>query len=84
MVTKIKSLLGLRGSWRWACSMMDKGHVVYQRHGKAFAKYCLDLSHGKKLQITFAPNPYSADTRWKPAEVHLSDFTRCDWTIWSK
>ena len=69
-------LLGLRGSWKWACRQLMKGHVVYPLRATGAVQYALDDEHQKRLLWRFGNND-----EWQNANFFLRDQLRTDWVV---
>jgi protein involved in temperature-dependent protein secretion len=71
-------LLGLKGSWKWACKQMDKGAIV--RPSNATGSVCYKLDHEGQRRIVWAFNRHPIrGTKWENANIFLSDFESTDW-----
>jgi len=81
---------GLKGSWRWACRQMDKGHMVYRAsdycgepgNAREPVKYRLDGENQRRIQWMFLLR-LSNDYEWENANIFLSDFECTDWAVWA-
>ena len=70
---------GLKGSWKWACRQMDKGHIIKQKSATGSVKYKLDHESQRRIVWSFYP---PKDNRWENANIFLSDFEATDWVLW--
>ena len=74
--------LGLKGSWRWACRQMDKGHVVYRTSNTGTVKHRLDLEGQRRITYTFKRKVSESGKYWEPAIIFLSKFESTDWAVY--
>ena len=84
MLKRIKRFLGLRGSWKWACKMMDRGHTVFRTTDTGSAVYKLDSEGQRRIVWTYSVESDGGGyTRfeWKNANIFLSDFECVDWSV---
>ena len=72
-------LLGLRGSWTWACRQMDRGAIVRPRSATGSVRYKLDSEEQRRLLWTF--NRYPARYDWEDAKFFLSRQESTDWEV---
>ncbi len=79
MKTRFIRFFGLKGSWKWACRQMDKGHVIYCTTDSGSAKYKLDSEDQRRIQWAFTRSLIEAE--WKSANIFLSDFECTSWTV---
>ena len=83
MINKFKKFFGLNGSWKWACRMMDKGHIVRRSTDTGAAHYKLDHEGQRRIVWCFSRTPESVLWNdWKNANIFLTDFECTDWEIY--
>lgn len=73
-------VLGLEGSWRWACKQMKKGEIVKPKGIPGSVKYRISKDNQNRIQWAFTNDKECKD--WSNAFVHLSDFDSVSWEIW--
>jgi len=78
---KIKTFLGLKGSWGWACRQMDKGLMVYRTTDTGAAKYRTDGEGQRRIQWEHTCN-LETHNNWTNAYIFLSDFECTEWAVW--
>lgn len=76
----VTRFLGLRGSWKWACRQLDKGHTVRRSTDTGACKYRLDPEGQRRIEWAFSRKP-DRDSDWESACVFLADFESVDWEI---
>jgi len=82
MIRYLKGTLGLKGSWKWACKMMDKGHIVRRSTDTGAAHYKLDHEDQRRIVWCFSWTPHLILwSDWDNANIFLSDFECTDWEI---
>ena len=81
MIKSVVRILGLKGSWKWACRQMDKGFIVHRTTDTGSAKYRLDPENQRRIVWAFTVDP-SASHNWKTANIFLDDFETVCWAIW--
>jgi hypothetical protein len=77
-------LLGLKGSWKWACRQLEKGHVIYRATDTGYCKYKLDNEDQRRIQWCFLDffECGKSQAGWEDAKIFLSDFECTCWEIW--
>jgi len=68
---------GLKGSWKWACKQMQKGHWIKPANASGNVKYKLDHECQQRVVWTFKNKPTAFD--WQSASLFLSDFNSVNW-----
>ncbi len=79
MVRLLIRLLGLKGSWKWACEQMEKGYMVRRKTDTGTCKYRLDREHQRRIEYTWALDPQPGD--WVSAYIFFYDFEYTEWEI---
>lgn len=84
-------VLGLRGSWRWACRQMQAGLYVYDIYemerfpNNEFAVFYLNYDGDRFIWEWITKkttNPKPNDDGSEPAELYLSYFEQTNWAVW--
>ena len=81
MLKGIIRILGLRGSWNWACRKMAEGHIVRRRSDTGTVRYKLDKEIQRRILWSFPyrDDPRGANAGWESANIFLSDFESTDY-----
>ena len=74
-------VLGLRGSWSWACRQMDQGAIVRPAGATGSVKYKLDDLTNRRILWSFDREPPKERRDWDGCNIFLSDFERTDWVV---
>ena len=80
-MNKLKTFLGLRGSWKWACRQLKKGEIIYRTSDTGSCKYKLDDENQSRIQCAYIGRPDKV-TKWVNAIIFLDDFTCTDWEVY--
>jgi len=72
----IVRVLGLKGSWSWACRRMKDGYIVKMKSTVA-VHHRLDLEGQGRIQWSFNGND------WEDAKVFLKDLRATDWNVYN-
>ena len=72
-------LLGLPGSWAWACRQMERGAIVRPRSATGAVRYKLDHEGQRRLMWTFQRD--KSQYRWETANFFLRDQESTDWEV---
>ena len=75
-------VLGLKGSWRWACRQMRRGLTVYRTTDTGCARYRLSRDEQKRITWTFVRGRNVNGICWDNAFMFLADFECACWTVW--
>lgn len=79
----LKRILGLRGSWSWACRKLDKGLVICRSTDTGQAKYRLDWEGQRRIMVAYVLE-VCLDTEWENAFIFLSDFECTSWAVFDR
>ncbi len=77
-MNKIIRFLGLKGSWRWACRQMAKGHRVRRSSDGAV---CYRRVEGGQRRVVWSCSTNVTQGGWLNAVMYLADFEATDWEV---
>jgi len=79
---KIRRILGLKGSWKWARRKMEKGCTMTLRDTPKFKhKYRWFEIHKGDLVYCIIPKEGTSNPEWKIHSLTLNELDRSDWKI---
>lgn len=82
MLRYLKMCFGLKGSFRWACKQMQKGHIVTFKNITGAVKYRFDIPSNGRIVFAFTHDPHNLNIRfWASANIFMSDVYSMDWVV---
>lgn len=78
----LRRILGLKGSWTWACRQMRKGLIVRRASDTGECKYRFDLEGQRRIEWAFKKYP-NAREDWSNAYMFMSTFVNTTYQIWT-
>jgi len=81
MLSFIIRVLGLKGSFMWACRQMEKGRIVKPKNIPGAVKYRFDTEGQTRIQYAFTHSLKNAE--WENANIFMKDVLSVNWELWN-
>ena len=81
LLTPVVSLLGLKGSWKWAVKEMKKGKIVTRASVTGAVKYRLSQDEQFRLENDF--HRKESEAKWENSNFFISYLYATDWIIYN-
>ena len=80
IVRTLRQILGLNGTWAWACRQMRSGEHVRQSDTTGSVHYRMSTDGQERIEWSFAVEEIIPHAEgWNNANMFLSDFESIEW-----